>query len=127
MALAFCGISRSQAEIAAQIGHIEGAGTSSRNIVRLAAFGVEVQWKKEHAMGDLQQAIANAETPVAFLRTGELPYWEQDTPHAVVIVGIDRGTIYLNDPAFENAPIPVLVGDYELAWDEFDRQWATVK
>jgi ABC-type bacteriocin/lantibiotic exporter with double-glycine peptidase domain len=126
MALAFWGISESQAEIAAQIGHIEGAGTPSRNITRLVAFGVEVVWHEEGKVDELRQTITDGKVPVVFLRTGELPYWDQDTPHALVVVGVEADTVYVNDPAFENAPVPVPAGDFELAWDEFGRQWATV-
>ncbi|MEA3338389.1 MAG: hypothetical protein U9R15_00335 [Chloroflexota bacterium] len=63
---------------------------------------------------------------VAFVRTGELPYWEKDAPHAIVVIGIEAGITYLDDPAFENAPLPVLVGDFLLAWDEFWNQWAWI-
>ena len=127
MVLAFCGISESQAKIAAHIEHIKGAGTPSRNITRLVAFGVEVEWKEDGKVDKLQQAIVDGKVPVVFVRTGELPYWGQDTPHALVVVGIGANTVYVNDPAFENAPIPVQVGDFELAWEEFGRQWATVR
>jgi len=127
MALALWGISESQSEIAAQIGHIEGAGTAAKNITRLSALGVEVEWREHGTVGEFGQAIAEDKVPVVFVRTGELPYWDQDVPHALVIVGVEADTVYVNDPAFENAPIPIPVGDFELAWDEFGGQWAIVQ
>jgi hypothetical protein len=127
MALALWGISEPQSEIAVQIGHIEGAGTAARNITRLTAWGVEVEWRERGTVNELGQAITEGNVPVVFLRTGELPYWDQDVPHALGVVGVEAGTIYVNDPAFENAPIPVPVGDFELAWDEFGCQWAIVQ
>lgn len=127
MALALWGISESQSEIAAQIGHIEGAGTAARNITRLTAFGVEVGWREYGTVNEFGQAIAEGKVPVVFVRTGELPHWDQDVPHALVIVGVETDTVYVNDPAFENAPIPIPVGDFELAWDEFGGQWAIVQ
>jgi ABC-type amino acid transport substrate-binding protein len=126
MALALWGISKSQSEIATQIGYIEGAGTAARNITRLTALGVKVEWREYGTVNELGQAITEGRVPVVFLRTGELPYWDQDVPHALIIVSVEVDTVYVNDPAFENAPIPVSVGDFELAWDEFQRQWATV-
>jgi hypothetical protein len=57
MALAFWGISESQARIAAQIGHIAGAGTPARNITRLATFGVVVEWHENGTVDELRQAI----------------------------------------------------------------------
>jgi hypothetical protein len=127
MALAFFSISESQPAIAAQIGHIEGAGTPARNITRLEDFGVKVEWNEYGMLGDLRRAIDNDHVPIVFLRTGELPYWDQDTPHAVVVVGIEADTVFVNDPAFESAPIPVPTGDFQLAWDEFGCQWAALR
>jgi hypothetical protein len=62
MALALWGISESQSEIAAQIGHIEGAGTAARNITRLTALGVEVEWREYGMVNELGQAIAGGRT-----------------------------------------------------------------
>jgi hypothetical protein len=58
MALAFWGVFKSQAEIASQIGHIEGTGTPARHITRLAALGIEVGWSENGTMDELQQAIS---------------------------------------------------------------------
>ena len=51
MALALWSISESQSEIAAQIGHIEGAGTAARNITRLTALGVSGRLFNAHFYG----------------------------------------------------------------------------
>jgi len=126
MALAYWSISKSQAEIAVQIKHIEGAGTPSKNIMHLAAFGVEIKWRESGSVDELQRALLRTHVPIVFLRTGELPYWDEDTPHAAVVVGIESDVVHVNDPAFENVPIPVPKGDFELAWDEFGCQWATI-
>ncbi|MEJ5311908.1 MAG: C39 family peptidase [Anaerolineae bacterium] len=127
MALAYCGILETQATIASQIGHVAGAGTPARNIVRLATFGVKVLWHESGNIEDLRQVLVDHAIPVVFLRTGELPYWDCDTPHVVIVVGIAAETVYVNDPAFPQAPISVPLGDFQLAWDEFAGQWATVQ
>lgn len=119
MALEFMGITRTQRKIAALIGHIEGAGTPMPNVVRLSNLGASVQYIPEAGLNDLQQGIQKGIAIIVSVRTGELPYWEEDVPHAVVVVGIDTatGVVYVNDPAFERAPIAVLMGDFMLAWD----------
>jgi hypothetical protein len=50
------------------------------------------------------------------------------TDHAVVIVGIDleHGLIYLNDPFFANAPIEMSLLEFEIGWEEKDRQYGIV-
>ena len=127
MALAMWGISEPQARIAAQIGYIDGAGTPSRNITRLSVAGIEIGWYERGAVDDLRRAITDSQVSIVFLRTGELPYWDRDTPHALVVVSVEENVVYVNDPAFEKAPVPVPVGDFELAWYEFGCQWATVR
>ena len=50
------------------------------------------------------------------------PYTAEQTNHALVVLGMDENYVYVNDPAFRVAPIPVPIGDFELAWlarDEF--------
>jgi len=127
MALAFFGIIKSQKQIAAQIGHIEGAGTPARNITRLSVFGVDVQHSESGTLKNLRQGVEAGAAIIVFVRTGELPYWDKDTPHALVIVGIEADIIYVNDPAFEDAPIAMAMGDFMLAWDEFGSQYAIVR
>jgi hypothetical protein len=46
MALEFFGIAQSQEEIASEIGHLPGVGTPARNITRLSAPGVKVQYSQ---------------------------------------------------------------------------------
>jgi predicted double-glycine peptidase len=36
--------------------------------------------------------------------------------HAVVVVGLDDSSVYLNDPAMDYGPIRVSIGDFDLAW-----------
>jgi len=127
MALAFFDIARSQKQIATQIGHIEGAGTPARNVARLSVFGVDAQYIESGTLSDLCKGVETGAVIIVFVRTGELPYWDKDTPHALVVVGIETDIIYVNDPAFENAPIAMAIGDFVLAWDEFGNQYAIVR
>ena len=58
------------------------------------------------------------------LYTGELPYWNEATNHAVVVVGMNDQTVYVNDPAFVSGPIQVNREDFELAWIEHNHLYA---
>jgi hypothetical protein len=55
-----------------------------------------------------------------------LPYWDQVTNHAIVVVGLDDEFVYVHDPAFAVAPIQVSHGDFELAWQEWDEFYAVL-
>ncbi|MFN8486511.1 MAG: C39 family peptidase [Caldilineaceae bacterium] len=50
------------------------------------------------------------------------------TDHAVVVIGIDQehDTIYINDPFFVNAPIEMSLIEFEIGWEEKDRQYAII-
>lgn len=73
-------------------------------------------------------ALMDGQPVIAFLRTGDLPYWKYQTDHAVVVVGFDDGaqSIYLNDPFFDEAAIAVQREYFELAWLERDYYYATI-
>jgi hypothetical protein len=45
------------------------------------------------------------------------PYWSHRAAHAIVLVGVEGDSAYINDPAFETAPLPVRIGDLLLASD----------
>lgn len=79
-------------------------------------------------MKGLIRLLQNGVPAIIFLRTGDLPYWQHQTDHAVIVVGYDDEAqlIYLNDPYFDEAPIAVSVSDFELAWLERDYHYAVI-
>jgi hypothetical protein len=126
MALAHFGITVSQRQIARRLGYIPGAGIPTPNVVRLGQYGVQVRYAESGTLEDLERAIDRGSVVIAFVRTGELPYWEADVPHAIVVVAVEPDAVFLDDPTFEDAPIPIPVNDFTLAWDEFGNQWACI-
>jgi ABC-type bacteriocin/lantibiotic exporter with double-glycine peptidase domain len=122
MVLAYLGIFLSQKRLNQVLG-LTQIGAPAFNIQRLSEFGVSV----EYVTGDetsLCIAIDQGLAPIAFLMTGDLPYWTVNIHHAVVVVGYDDSDIYFNDPVFENAPQQASWGDFILAWSEFDYRFA---
>jgi hypothetical protein len=61
-----------------------------------------------------------------FVRTGELPYWTVDTPHTVVLAGLEGDQAFLFDPATDSGPYAVPEGDLLLAWSAFDYAYAAL-
>lgn len=56
-----------------------------------------------------------------------LPYWTYPTAHVAVVVGYDDQRVYLNDPAFPEAPQSVLWDGFLAAWEEYDRMAAIIR
>ncbi len=77
---------------------------------------------------------------IVAVETQHLPYWilqadrrSQSVRHAIVVVGMDEsnrvahGMIYVNDPAFNDAPQRIHPDWFELAWLERDYQYAVIR
>lgn len=59
-----------------------------------------------------------------------ISHWQHEiTDHAVVAVGIDHenGVIYIHDPAFPSGPVEMPLLNFELGWDEKERQYAIIR
>ena len=71
--------------------------------------------------------ILRADQPcIASILTGDLPYWPVNVPHAAVVVGMEKNFVYLNDPAFVEAPVRVGRGDFDLAWLAHGEMFAAI-
>jgi hypothetical protein len=70
-----------------------------------------------------------AELPaILFVRTADLrPHWQIDTPHAVVVAGMDEQAAALLDPGLPFAPAFVRLGDLMLAWMHSDYAYAVLR
>jgi len=100
-------------------------GAFAPNIRKLERFGIRVIYQ-QGTLDELYDHLANNRPSIAFVKTGELPYWNVSTYHALVVIGLDEEFVYLNDPAFAVAPMQVSHGDFELAWQERDEYYAAL-
>jgi ABC-type bacteriocin/lantibiotic exporter with double-glycine peptidase domain len=100
-------------------------GAFSSNIRELKQLGITVLYQ-QGSLEELGNHLNNDRPAIAFVKTYQLPYWNEETDHAVVVVGLDDTHIYVNDPAFPNAPTLVSRGDFELAWLEWDELYAVL-
>jgi len=114
-----------QADIARWL-DTQGIGTPASHVDRLARHGFEVTYKTG-SLAELEMWLAQSVPCILFLRTGELPYWQVDTPHAVVLVGLQANDAYLLDPSVETAPVKVSSGDLLLAWSHFEYTYAVLQ
>lgn len=101
-------------------------GAPRRNILQLTRLGIDVAYRE--ATLPLVAELLQAGLPIiAFVDTGELSYWSVSTNHALVLVGLNEENVYVNDPAFPDAPISVSVGEFDLAWLNGDNTCAILR
>ena len=113
-----------QADVANWLG-VTGVGTPASHIRRLAARGFEVVYRTG-SLADLETWLELGVPCILFVRTGELSYWDVDTAHAVVLVGLDSEHAYLLDPAVAQSPVTVSPDELMLAGSFFDYTYAVL-
>ena len=88
IALQFLDIRRSQKELNHLLG-LTAVGTPASRILRLAQLGVTVTYDSGHEQ--LISATIEQGLPlIVFIFTGDLPYWQANLRHAVLVVGFDE-------------------------------------
>lgn len=102
-------------------------GTFFRNLRYLeAALGLSVTV----GYGDLQILETHLETGLPIIvsvNTKMLSYWNnQETIHALVVIGMDEEQIYVNDPAYADASKAIPLAEFELAWLEEKELYAVI-
>lgn len=101
-------------------------GTPSSRIRRLSNWGYDVAYRSA-TLSEIEGWLNRKLAPIAFVNTEFLDYWTANTPHAVVIVGLEDGRIFLNDPAFAKAPQSCSLDGFLAAWAEMDEVIALVQ
>jgi ABC-type bacteriocin/lantibiotic exporter with double-glycine peptidase domain len=101
-------------------------GTPFFHIRRIERLGITVEVKSRGTLALLHQHLLQNHPCLVSVQTENLPYWAHNTLHAVVVVGMDDKTVYLNDPEFPEAPIAVSLGDFDLAWLAEDERYAVL-
>ena len=100
-------------------------GTPGSRLNNLVSLNVRVCYS-QGTLNELLDHLSQERPCIVLVRTNQLPYWTYATDHAVLVVGYDERAVYINDPAFEQAPQHVSLADFELAWLEFDYRYAVI-
>jgi len=105
-----------------------GEGTLALRVLRLNKWGYKVTYRS----GNLEELVAwleNGKAPIVLVKTQFLDYWDWsiNTPHAVVVAGIENQEIYLNDPAFDVSPQICSLDGFLAAWAEMDERVALIE
>lgn len=100
-------------------------GTAGQNLKYLQSLGVQVIYR-EGSLAELKAHLKMGTPWIVLVRTADLSYWSYSTDHALVVVGFDERTIYVNDPAFEKSPLAIPASEFELAWMAFDYRYGAI-
>ena len=100
-------------------------GTVAPRIHKLTDWGYATTYQSG-SLATLQNLLASGVPPIVFVWTGGLPHWSVNTPHAVVVIGMDEERVLVNDPALGEAPQSIPLDAFLLAWAEFDNRYATI-
>ncbi len=125
MILEYLGHTFRESEIAERLG-TKSFGTPAPNLSRLEKLGFSIFYGSG-TLANIRSHIQNGVPCLTFVQTGDFPYWDENTAHVVVVVGIDEEQIYVNDPAFENAPQTIPIDYFLLAWSEFDHRFGVIQ
>lgn len=113
-----------QADVAHWLG-TRYIGTPSSHIQRLSHYGFQVIYQTG-SVAQLAYWLKQNAPCILFLRTGELSYWRVDTPHAVVLAGLDDQEANLFDPNEDDGPTSVSPDELLLAWAYSDFTYAVL-
>lgn len=98
---------------------VDAIGTPFRRLQNLETLGLNVHIS-EGSLPTLGAYLEAGIPSIVAVDTRELPYWEETADHAVVVVGLDEETVYLNDPDTSKSPQAVSIAEFQLAWLEKD-------
>ena len=126
MVLAYWGTEQTQAELAAQLGTDPVGGTPCSRVLRLRFPLLSVLYLQA-GLEDIRRWLAEGIPVIVLVQTSELPHWSFRSAHAVVVIGLEETTVWINDPAFERVPIPVPAGDFALACDAMDDRMVVIR
>lgn len=125
MILAYWQYKADESELATLFG-TQYFGTPAPNIHRLAQLNFLVTYESGR-LSLIKNHLDEKIPCLVFVQTDILPYWDEDVAHAVVAIGMDETTIFVNDPAFKNAPQAIPIDYFLLAWSEFDYRYAVIQ
>lgn len=124
MVLAYLGQTVTETAIAKHL-QTKSFGTPISNVKRLEQWQYQVKFGSL-AFEQLQFELEAKRPVIVRFWTVMLDYWQTDTSHVAVVVGVDDHQVYLNDPAFKQYPIAVSYDGFLAAWAEFDETAAVI-
>ncbi|MCE7982078.1 MAG: hypothetical protein DYG89_12860 [Caldilinea sp. CFX5] len=103
------------------------AGTPSSASTKLIQLGFSVTYTALSTR-ELSLVLAEGIPVIIFIQTMFYEHWETDTPHAVVVVGMEPGQrFWIHDPDLPTGPTAVSWNGLLATWQEFDFYGAVIR
>lgn len=102
-------------------------GTPGFKVLNLERHGYSVTYSPATDDRVLVQALDAGVPPITLMLTSNLSYWNIQTAHAVVVIGIDEEVVIVNDPAFPTSSQRIARNEFMLAWSDFDYLYALIR
>lgn len=126
MVLTYLGIEAKYERLVTVLG-ITPFGTPHSRIQRLKNLSSDLHIRHQQGeLRDLFDTIDQGMPPIVYVQAGELPYWTEDTFHAIVSIGYDETTFTLLDPAMTHQPYRILHDELFLAWLALDTYYTAI-
>ena len=125
MVLAYWELPGDRQDLITQLGADPDVGTPGSRVLRLQSSTLSVAYQRADER-DLRHWISQRVPVIMLVDTAQLPYWSRRCAHAVVLVGLEGDAAYVNDPAFEAAPLAVALADLLLASDNMGNLVAVI-
>lgn len=93
-------------------------------------LGLSIMLGTQAEVSIFESHIALGLPVIVGVKTFQWSHWGKIvTEHAVVVVGIDQDhdLIYIHDPYFANAPIELSLIEFQIGWEEKDRQYGVIR
>jgi ABC-type bacteriocin/lantibiotic exporter with double-glycine peptidase domain len=126
MVLTYWQQARTQAALSRILGTDPDLGTPASRVLRLRTSTLNVFYDRV-SLKDVHHWLAEQVPMIALVQTAELPYWSERCAHTVVVVGMDDTGVWVNDPAFDQAPLCVPADDFMLACNAMDNYAVVIR
>ncbi|MDA1193147.1 MAG: peptidase C39 family protein [Candidatus Poribacteria bacterium] len=127
MVLMFWGIERDEYDLRESL-QWDGLGTSVYNVALLNESDIGVTAETgESDVESLRRTLLAGVPVIVAIKTGSLPGWNVNRPHAIVVIGYDDTHVYFNDPKFPDAPKTASWDNLIAAWETFGRFTAVIR
>lgn len=104
-----------------------GVGAPLSHIEKLNGRQIKGLFQRNGTLKKLYQLLESGWPTIVGVQTREFPHWNhRPSRHAVVVIGMDSQCVYINDPEMPDAPTPVSIGDFDLAWFEQNECYAVL-